>query len=143
MKNIILTARWEYFKDIRFLALLAFAALMLMTAWSAVRIVETNYHLQQNIARIDQENQVAELENQNIRLTNAFYETDTYVELAARRQYNKGLPGEKLILVPKAVAMQRASNVKLEIEPAKPPQAELTGYKKNLSDWFQFFFNAS
>lgn len=131
---------WEYFKDVRFLVLIAFAALMLLTSWSAVRILETNYHLQQNIARIDQENQLAELENQNLKLTNAYYETDTYLELAARRQYNKGLPGEKLIIVPKEVAMKRAANVKVVDRIIPSNQAALTGYKKNLADWFRFFF---
>src|SRR5690606_11420314 len=100
IKNLVTHIRWDYFRDLRFLVLLAFAGLMLVTAWSAVRILETNYSLQQEIARIDQENQVSELENENMKLRNAYYETDTYLELAARKHFNKAKPGEKLILVP-------------------------------------------
>lgn len=128
-------------KDVRFLGMIAFGVVVLLTSWSAVRIVETNYGLQQDIARLQYENRVGKLENQNLELTNQYYKTDTYLELAARRQYNKGKPGETLILVPKEVALSHAS--KIHSSPLPKDEASLSETStvlKNLRGWMDFFF---
>lgn len=128
---------WQYLRDVQVLALLTFTFILLATAWSGVSIIETNYVLQQQIAELDQRNRIRQLENENMKLANQYYETDTYLELAARRQYNKGQPGEKLILIPRAVAEQNAPKLP---DPAKEAEVErnLPAYRQNFQDWMDF-----
>lgn len=140
IKTKLINADWQSFRDVRMLGLLAFGFVALLTTWSGVSIVETNYELQQQIAEVDQRNRLAELENQNLKLANQYYDTDTYLELIAREQFNKGKPGERLILIPKEVALAKAP----KLEQAKDDPADHTnnkpGYQKNFDAWLEFFF---
>src|SRR4051812_38370417 len=92
-------------RDTRVVGLIAFGVITLLVSWSMVQIIETNYALQQQIARLEQENNVQQLENNNQRLRNQYFNTDEYLELQARRQFGKAAPGEKLVLVSKQAAL--------------------------------------
>jgi hypothetical protein len=105
-----------------------------------VQVIETNYELQKQLSKIQQENQVAELENNNLKLQNQYYNTDQYLELQARRQFGKGLPGEKLVLVPKSVALAHTIDTTSDAEVNK---SKSTGhkplYQRNFQAWRDFF----
>src|SRR4051812_21857007 len=93
------------FRDVRIVGLVVFGIITLLVSWSGLQVIEANYQLQQQVAQLEQQNQVVELENNNLKLSNEYYNTDQYLELQARRQFGKGAPGEKLLLVPKNVAL--------------------------------------
>src|SRR5688572_22142749 len=95
----------EQLKDVRVIGLIAFCVIALLVAWSGLGAIQSNYVLQKQIARLEQENQVKDLENNNLKLKNQYYNTDQYLELQARRQFGRAAPGETLILVPKGVAL--------------------------------------
>ena len=136
---------WNNLRDIRFLGFLVFGLLVVLASWSGVKVIETNYDLQKQAAQIDQQNQLQELTNKNLKLENEYYNTDTYLELTARKQLGKGAPGETLILVPKEVALAhvKALPETKPILPTKQLEEQQPGYQKNFRDWLDFFFRSN
>ena len=127
--------------DIRVLGQVVFGLLILLVSWSCVKAIQTNADLQKQIAILEQQNDVKELEKQNLELKNQYFTTDQYLELAARRQFGKAAPGEKVLIVPKSVALsstvelpKTAAKTKVEGEVRQP------FYEENLEAWRNFFF---
>lgn len=85
---------------------------------------------------MQQQNDIKKIENSNLALKNQYLETDQYLELVARKQYNKALPGEKMLIVPRAVAMTYT---------VEPPKREQPDELQNIQDdgpWYERNFNA-
>lgn len=126
-------------RDIRVLGLNLFIVIALLVTWNSVGVIQANYELQQDLSRLEQENEIRKLENETLRLKNEYYLTDQYLELAARKQFSKAAPGETLVLVPDEVAMRYSYDVPQESEdvvtaPDKPR------YQQNFEAWLEFFF---
>jgi cell division protein FtsB len=133
----------EQFRDVRVVGFLVFGVLVLLVSYSGVNVIQANYVLQKQVAQLEQENQVSELENNNQKLQNQYYNTDQYLELVARKQFGKGLPGETLLLVPKSVALAHtipptANNS----EPTKHSSAK-PRYQQNLEAWRDLFLKGA
>lgn len=129
------------FRDIRAVGFAVFGILVLLVSWSSVKVIETNYKLERQIAKLEQQNQLLGLENTNQKLRNQYFNTDEYLELQARKQFGKGLPGETLLLVPKDVALSYTV-APPAAQPANPntPKAEPPLYQRNLVAWRNFLF---
>lgn len=129
-------------KDVRVIGLLVFGVIVLLVSWSGLGAIQSNFVLQKQVARLQQQNKVSELENTNLRLKNQYYNTDQYLELQARRQFGKAAPGETLVLVPKSVALAHTVELKSENKPIisehKPVKPT---YQKNFEAWIEFFFH--
>jgi cell division protein FtsB len=129
--------------DVRYVGLLAFTIIALLVTWSGIKVVQTNYDLQKQISAMQQENTVKRLENSNLALRNQYYDTDQYLELAARKQFNKAIPGEKLLIVPSSVALAHTKEVAIpESIRSGIPSAEESGpwYERNFNAWMEFLF---
>jgi cell division protein FtsB len=129
------------FKDVRAIGLLVFGVVVLLISWSGVKVIQSNFELQKKISTLSQENAVRQLANDNLELRNQYLKTDQFLELAARRQFGKGAPGETLITIPKAVALKHtvepaAPSAKAKAEPDHKPT-----YQKNFEAWMNFFLN--
>lgn len=134
----------QNFRDVRFLGFLLFGVLVLLATWSGVRVIETNYDLQKQISQIDQQNQVQKLQNDNLKLQNDYYNSDTFLELAARKQFGKAAPGEKVLLVPKSVALSYAKQLPAEEATVTNTSASKgSTYQQNLEAWMNFLFRKS
>jgi cell division protein FtsB len=134
----------QEFRDVRVLGLVVFAVIVLLVSWSGVRVIETNYRLEQQIARMQEQNKLRELENANQKLSNEYYKTDQYIELQARKQFGKAAPGETLLLVPKNVALAHTVDMpKPEAEKAAKTVSAKPFYQKNFEAWMRFFFRRS
>lgn len=146
MLNKIKKWPWQYYirelRDVRVLGLIVFCVIVLLTAWSGLGVIQTNYKLQQQLNRLNEQNKVQELENQNFKLRNQYLETDTYLELIARKQFGKAAAGETLVLVPKDVALSHSTEPlvekKLDAGTAQPTKPT---YQKNFEAWLEFFFH--
>jgi cell division protein FtsB len=131
---------WQQFRDIRFNGFIIFGILVLLVSWSGVSVIETNFELHKQVAKLEQQNQVSELENNNLKLQNEYYNSNQYLELTARRQFGKGQPGETLLLVPESVARKYTVDI-----PDATKQAEATPtltkplWPRNLESWIDFF----
>lgn len=142
LKQLLQNPYVRAMNDTRALGLVAFGVVAVLVSWSGMKAIQTNYGLQQQIAKLQQQNQVAELENNNQKLRNEYYKTDEFLELSARRQFGKAAPGEKVYLVPKKVALANAPELsqdkkaaKLEADTHKPT------YQKNFEAWMNFFLH--
>ncbi len=131
--------------DIRTLGILAFGVISLLVTWSSIRVVQSNYDLQKQISKLQQQNDVQQLANTNQNLKNEYFKTDAYLELAARRHFNKALPGEKLVIVPKDVALKHSIEVQ---KPSTTSQAVAdtvkasgSSFQRNFNAWLDFLFH--
>lgn len=144
MYEIIKIKILEFIKslsDLRTLGQVFFVIIVLLISWSGVKAIQTNYDLQKKIARLQQEVEIQKLENDNLKLSNQYLETGQFLELAARRQFGKGAPGEKLLVVPKATAMKFVTKT----VPSKTKDKKISqpAYQQNLEAWINFFFRKS
>jgi cell division protein FtsB len=98
LDDLLNSRRIKQLSDPRNIGLYIFAIIVLAIAWSSARTVQKNYDLQKQIASLQQQNSVLELENQNTDLQNKYYTTDQYLELAARQSLGLAAPGEKVML---------------------------------------------
>lgn len=131
--------------NIRTLGMIAFGVISLLVTWSSVRVVQTNYDLQKQLSALQQQNDVRKLANNNMKLKNEFYTTDTYLELAARKHFNKAAPGEKLLIVPKQIALKHSIAVKEPDNSFKSAEAAVeaggTSFQRNFNAWLDFLFH--
>jgi len=138
------TAKHPYItelRDVRVLGLLVFGIIVLLVSWSGVRVIETNYQLQQHIARMEEQTKLLELENSNKKLENNYFKTDQYLELQARKQFGRSAPGEKVLLVPQNVAMAHSADLpKQHQAEKKEAQVDKPFYQKNFESWMNFMF---
>lgn len=135
LKNFI-----NQFRDIRNVVLYIFAIIVLAITWSGIKTVQTNYELQKKISVLKQQNDVLKLQNQNAALQNQYYQTDEYLDLAARQNLGLAAPGEKIMLVPKKVAYKYA-DASLIIDISKSPNGApdtRSRYVKNMENWRDF-----
>lgn len=127
-------------QDVRVLALLGFGLVAFMVSWSTITAIQTNYGLQKQIAQLEQENKIQKLKNENQKLTNQYYNTNEFLELAARQHFGKAAPGETVLIVPKSVALAHTTNIESassKLEPAvRASQLQL-----NFEAWMNFFLH--
>jgi cell division protein FtsB len=128
------------FKDVRAIGLLIFLVIALMVSWSGAKVIQTNYDLQKQISQMQQENQVSELANNNLKLENQYFNTDQYQELKARQDFGLGAPGEKLIMVSREVALAHTVSTD-EDKKVATPSSKKPQYQKNFESWISFFLH--
>lgn len=126
-------------RDGRALALISFAIIAILVAYSSVGVLQRNYELEKKISSLKQKNNVAKLENENQKLRNSYYESDEYVELTARRQLGKAKEGERLYLIPRSSAEASSIDVKPIVEVVPEAEVEKSKYQRNVEGWIRFF----
>ncbi len=129
-------------RDVRVLGLAFFGVLVLLVSWSGIQVIQTNYDLQKQISKLQQQNQVSQLENNNLHLRNQYYNTDQYLELTARKQFGKAAPGETVLLVPKTVALAHAKEIpKPDTQTKEKPITHKPTYQRNFEAWMDFLLH--
>ncbi len=141
IKNLYKSPYVQQFRDTKAVGLAIFGVMAVAITWSGVKTVQTNYALQRQISRLEQENEVKQLENNNLRLKNQYLETDQFLELAARRQFGKGAKGEQLLIVPRDVAVSYAAAGVDKNRAMRKETSNKAAYQKNLEAWINFFLN--
>jgi cell division protein FtsB len=132
----------EQLRDVRVIGLLVFVGIVLLISWSGAKAIDTNYRLQKQISGIEQQNQVQQLLNKNLQLQNEYYNTQQYLELAARQNFGLAAPGEVELIVPPAVAMAHTINLPDEDQKqAAKTKAHQPTYQRNFQAWMDFFLH--
>lgn len=132
----------QQLRDMRALGLVGFGVIAIMVTWSGIKTIQTNYILQRKISTLEQQNQVHQLQNDNLELQNEYLKTNQFLELAARQDFGLGAPGEKMLLVPKTVAL--AYTAKFEQTPTKESKTTAdnrSNYQRNWQAWINFFLH--
>ena len=141
LKNYLKHPSIKQLQDVRVLGLVVFAVLAVLVSWSTISAIQTNYGFQKQIATLQQENDVKQLENTNQELTNKYYQSNEFLELAARRQFGKAAPGEKMLIVPKTVALAyTVDDSKAQTQAVEPP-AQTSAVQRNFQAWMNFFMH--
>ncbi|HET9721884.1 MAG TPA: septum formation initiator family protein [Candidatus Saccharimonadales bacterium] len=126
--------------DVRNIGLYIFGVIVVAIAWSSAKAVQNNYQLQRQIATLQQQNTVLQLQNDNTKLQNKYYQTDQYLDLSARQNLGLAAPGEKVLIVPKSVALKYVdpSLDKTDSTNAGAATDNRPKYIKNLEAWRDF-----
>lgn len=90
--------------------LLVIVAIAVSVTYSSAKIIHKNFVIQQQITILKQQNDLQDQININQKLKNQYYNTDAFLELAARRYFNKSSPGERVVLIPESIAKQYAAD---------------------------------
>lgn len=124
--------------DSRNIGLYIFAVIVLAISWSTVKAIQQNYELQKKVSGLNQQNDVLRLQNETIDLQNKFYQTDYYLDLAARQNLGLAAPGEKVLLVSKQVALSHVNQKMIADTVATTQPDKRSKYVKNIADWRDF-----
>ncbi len=106
--------------DVRFVGQLLFVIVVLLISWSGIKTIQTNYGLQKQISVLKQQNNIQQLKNTNLSLQNSYYNSNQYLELAARQNFGLGAAGEQELIVPASVALSYTADLP---NPVQPPPA--------------------
>jgi len=109
------------------------AALVLAGSWAlgAIGVLNHNYDLQRQVDQARLDNQLIELQNQNLRLEQAYFQTNEFLDLQSRALLGKANPGERLVLLPRIATSTEQNNN--QTAPEVPT-------KSNLNQWMDFLF---
>ena len=131
---------FQRLSDIRSLGQLLFVVIVLMISWSGIKTIQTNYGLQKQISKLNQQNSVEQLQNNNLALQNDYYKSNQYLELSARSNFGLAAPGETEIIVPQSVALTYAPALP---ETNKPTIVTVRqpAYQRNIESWVNFFLH--
>jgi cell division protein FtsL len=131
-------------KDLRVVGLMVFLVIVLLVSWSGVKAIDTNYGLQKEISKLEQENTVQKLANENLRLQNEYYKTPQYLELAARKDFGLAAAGETVLVVPKHVALAHTVDLPKSTatrQAADKDDSKKPAYERNFNAWLDFLFH--
>jgi cell division protein FtsB len=124
--------------DTKTIGLIIIGVVAISVTYSSAKIIHKNYQLEQEITVLQQQNSLQEQTNKNQKLKNEYYKTDAFLDLAARKFFNKAAPGETLILVPEEVAMARTIPMP-ETTVNTAPSASSPNFITNWRLWMDFF----
>ena len=126
--------------DIRFAGQVLFVIIVLLISWSGIKTIQTNYGLQKQISVLKQQNSVQKLKNTDLALQNDYFNSNQYLELAARQNFGLAAPGEQELIVPASVALSYSANLPT---PAAPPtaSAQQPAYQRHFQAWINFFLH--
>lgn len=144
LKKLNYKKLYKELSDVRLIGLVMFGIVAVLVAWSSLKTLQINYDLQKKEAVLRQKNTNKKLENQNLKLRNTYLETDEYLELTARRQFNKAGPGEELYLIPEEVALSKV--VETPKTPTEIEQQKIENrpqYQQNFEAWLDFLLHKS
>ena len=115
-----------------------FTLVVLAIAWSGVKTIQDNYQLQKKISVLKQQNAVLQLQNDNAKLQNQYYNTNQYLDLAARQALGLASPGEKVLLIPKATALKYVDQTLAANSSSNGNTTTQSRYVKNIEAWRDF-----
>lgn len=141
IKTFLAKPNMRQYQDARVLGLIVFGIIALMVSWSGIKSIQSNYELQQQIVKLEQQNKLKELENDNLKLKNQYLKTDEFLELTARRQFGKAAPGEKVVVIPKNVALSHIANSPAQPQTENNVKDQKPRYQKNFEAWINFFLH--
>ena len=134
IRKFFYTIRHDY---LTFNNLVILAALLIAAgwAWGSLQVMQRNYALQREVDYKKRQLQLAELQKENLRLQNKFYQTDEYKELALRDSLGLVMPGEKLLILPENSAEAKAAD-----KAATQTTDTTVQETSNLEQWLNFLF---
>jgi cell division protein FtsB len=126
--------------DVGFMGQMLFVVIVLLISWSGIKTIQTNYGLQKQISGLNEQNNLQKLQNSNLALNNQYFNSNQYLELAARQNFGLAAPGEKEVIVPQQVALANTVNLPSPVKPVEA-KTKLPAYQRNFESWVDFFLH--
>jgi cell division protein FtsB len=126
--------------DVRFVGQIIFVAIVLLISWSGIKAIQTNYGLQKQITALKEQDSLQQLQNENLKLQNQYYQTNQYLELSARQNFGLAASGEKELIVPEHVALAHTVNLSNQDQQASTV-TEKNAAQSNFESWVDFFLH--
>ncbi len=113
---------------------LVIMVVVVYVAIATLNVIARNYQLQQRMDQLISENELLELENEQLRLEIAYFQTDSFVEKEARAKLNLQAPGEHTVIFSDLIP-----------GPVEPPEPEpeqtfVEAANDNIREWLYFLF---
>lgn len=124
--------------DIKNVPVYVFLLIVMAIAWSGVKTIQDNYALQKKISFLTQQNQVLSLQNDNTKLQNVYYQTNQYLDLAARQDLGLAGPSEQVMLVSKDTALKYVDQKLATTQKPAVTKKPASKYMSNLEAWRDF-----
>lgn len=129
-------------RDVRVAGLVVFLVVVLLISWSGIKVIDTNYSLQKQITQLQQQNKLSQLEDNNLRLQNQYFNTNQYLDITARQEFGLAASGEKMLIVPTNVALAHTQNIpSLEQQTKAATVSHQPAYQRNFQAWMNFFLH--
>lgn len=132
ISHIIYRLKHDYFA-IENIVLIIAIFLCLLWTYQSITAMSRNWTLSERLSSEKKSLELLEVEIDTLELENAYYRTEEYQELAARRFANKQLPGEKMVYLPEN--SETAKN-KYQSVATKTREKTLSNFDK----WIHFLF---
>ena len=104
--------------------------------WGAISSMSRNWKLAAEVASREREKALLELEVETLELENAYYLSEEYQELAARKYQGKKLPDEIMVYLPKNSDYAKRKHSTSSADSTNVPLNELS----NFEQWTKFLF---
>lgn len=113
--------------------------LILFCAFCTYKSIESmsrNWELSETLTREKNELALLNVEVEMMELENAYYQTEEYQELMARKLLDKKKPGENMVVMPEN---SEAAKTKHQVVEEKKEEQEKTNFEK----WMMYLFPSS
>ncbi len=101
--------------------------------WSSIEVMQQNYELQRSVDAKRRQLAIEELRVDTLELEGRYYTTFEYQELAVRQRLGRGMPGERVVIVPSTDAASETTQAALS-RPTPP---------SNFQQWIDFLLGAT
>jgi hypothetical protein len=106
--------------------------------WGSLTMMQRNFTLQKELDDKSRQLIVAQLDTDNAKLEQRYYQTDEYKELAVRQQLGLVTPGESVLILPPNSAAVKAAD-----KPTTTNATVKTVPISNFSQWMNFLFGTN
>ncbi|MBI3494905.1 hypothetical protein HY004_02915 [Candidatus Saccharibacteria bacterium] len=112
-----------------------FAAILMAVGfiWSTMGALQNNYVLQRQVDILRSQVEESRLESDTLQLENSYFASDEYLELQARQQFGKALPGEHMLVLP--------ANTVSDAVTTNANKSRQVTTSSNFQAWLNFFFS--
>lgn len=106
--------------------------------WGSLTMMQRNFTLQKELDDKSRQLIVAQLDTENAKLEQRYYQTDEYKELAVRQQLGLVTPGESVLILP-----SNSASVKVADKAVSAVATAKVVPISNFSQWVNFLFGTN
>jgi len=121
------------FLTVENIVLLLAIILCLVCTYQSIVSMSRNWELSEKLTSEKRELELLSIEVETAELENQYLASNEYQELIARKNLDKALPGEKMVVLPENTEASKSKHQK-----TKTPQAEKS--YSNLEKWMMYLF---
>ncbi len=133
IRRIYYLARHKYFTLNNGVIVIAFM-IAAGWVWGSLGVMQRNYNLQKELDDKSRQLIVAQLDTENAKLEQRYYQTDEYKELAVRERLGLVTPGESVLILPPNSEAAKNADSATTVKKVEPVQVS------NFDQWINFLF---